>query len=532
MKGRVSILILFYVLMCSMSVYAADSGVLPQPAKETKGKGALNFYYKVQVITRDKQYEPCAEYLIEETKRRFHFTLGFEKSKNYEHILMKHNPALEKDAYRLTVIDGQAICEASGPSGMFYAIQTLLQSVKKKLGKYVIPAMTIEDSPRYSWRGMMLDVSRHFHDKETIKEVLDMMATLKMNRFHWHLTDEDGWRIEIKKYPALTQVGAIGNWSNRNAMAKYFTQEEVKEIVAYAQERHITIIPEIDMPGHASAASRAYPELSAGGEGRWAGFTFHPAKESTYSFIDDVLTELVELFPGPYIHIGGDEVHFGNEIWSTDPAIQQFIKEQELGDIKGLEHYFVRRVVDIVKEKGKTVMGWDEIIDSGISPEQTVVMWWRHDKPEQLQKALSKGFKVVMTPRLPCYFDFVQHSSQQIGRRWEGKFNTLANVYEFPKSVAPLIAKNPGQVMGMQASVWTERIADKERLYYMLFPRLIAMAEAAWGQESAKNYKIFLKKLKVFLPYLDERNINYFNPFEKVPLPEPVGPTEHALLKP
>ena len=393
-----------------------------------------------------------------------------------------------------------------------------------------IAAMSANDSPRYEWRGLMLDESRHFFGKEVVKQLLDVMAYLKMNRFHWHLTDEPGWRIEIKKYPKLTEIGAEGNWHDRNAPGQFYTQDDIREIVAYAMERHILVIPEIDMPGHATAANRAYPELSAGGDGRWKDFTFHPAKESTYNFINDVLTEIVDLFPSPYIHIGGDEVNYGNQVWKTDPEIQQFIKDNDLKDEVGLEQYFVRRVCDMVNSKGRIMIGWDEIISSGVSPDKAIVMWWRHDKPDQLVAALEKGFNVILTPRIPCYFDFVQNDSHRIGRRWGGEFNDLQTVYNFPESISSLIENHSGQIMGIQANLWTERIADVKRLYFMLFPRLAAIAEDAWINPELKDYSRFERNLKSFLQYLDSKGINYFNPFDPDSTPEPWGPDKADII--
>ncbi|ECC9859834.1 beta-hexosaminidase, partial [Salmonella enterica subsp. enterica] len=224
----------------------------------------------------------------------------------------------------------------------------------------------------------------------------------------WHLTDEPGWRIEIKKYPKLTEIGAVGNWYDAQAAPQFYTQDDIREIVAYAAERQIMVVPEFDMPGHATAVCRAYPEVSGGGEGRWKHFTFHPCKEETYRFISDVLDEIVALFPAPYIHIGGDEVHYGNQNWFTDPEIQNFIKEKGLINETGLEHYFIRRAADLVAAKGKKMIGWDEIVDAGISPSKALVMWWRHDRKYQLLKALEQGYQVVLTPRRPLYGDFVQ----------------------------------------------------------------------------------------------------------------------------
>ncbi|MDH8701215.1 hexosaminidase [Dysgonomonadaceae bacterium PH5-43] len=442
---------------------------------------------------------------------------------NKLNVEMVSNRVLDNEAYILEVKGNEISLKASDDAGLFYGKEVLAQLMQAYSGN--LPECYIEDKPRYKWRGFMLDESRHFFGKEKVKQYLDIMASLRMNVFHWHLTDEPGWRIEIKKYPLLTTIGANGNYHDPNAPATFYTQEDIKEIVAYAAERHIMVVPEIDMPGHATPVGKAYPELSGGGEGRWKHFTYHPCKEDTYNFISDVITEIAELFPSPYIHIGGDEVHYGNQEWFTDPVIQNFIKENDLGNELGLEHYFIRRVADILSSKGKIMIGWDEIADSGVSPSKAVVMWWRHDRPNQLEKALKKGFKVIMTPRRPLYGDFIQHSTRKIGRVWGG-FNPIEDVYNFPQPIIHLTKDYEDNIMGLQMSMWTERIGDAQRLDYMVFPRLAAVAEAAWTYPRAKNYSLFMEKLPVFLKYLDSKGVYYFNPFEPEMRLEPKDPVK------
>lgn len=432
------------------------------------------------------------------------------------------------EEYKLEVTPEKIICKASTPKGLFYSVQSLLQLKK---ANNTIPCVVIEDQPLYSWRGFMLDEARHFRGKEVVKQYLDIMARLKLDVFHWHLTDEQAWRVEIKSYPKLTTVGSIGSWSDSKAPSAFYTQDEIREIVEYARQRFIMVVPEIDMPGHATAATRAYPELSGGGEGRWAGFTFNPAKESTYQFFDKVLTEIADLFPAPYIHIGADEVHFGNQSWFNDPEIQKFIKDNYLASEVGLEHYFVRRICEMINEKGKKMIGWDEIINTGVTPQKAIVMWWRHDKTSELTTALNKGFDVIMTPRIPCYFDFVQDDAHKIGRRWaDGKFNRLETVYSFPENLNSLTEKKSSQILGLQANIWTERIIDKKRLDFMVFPRLLATAEDGWTKAENKNYTNFLDRVKAFLPYLDKLKVNYYNIFSPEKTPEPYGPDKEDVI--
>ena len=430
------------------------------------------------------------------------------------------------EGYILDVKSDTAKIMASTEAGLFYGKEALLQLIR--VGKGRVGACSIQDSPRFAWRGFMLDESRHFFGKEKVMQYLDIMASLHLNIFHWHLTDEPGWRIEIKRYPDLTKIGAVGNWHDADASAAFYTQEDIKDIVSYAAERHIMVIPEIDMPGHATSACRAYPEISGGGEGRWKGFTFHPCKEETFEFISNVLDEVVDLFPAPYIHIGVDEVHYGNQNWFTDSDIQQFIKENHLVNETGLEHYFIRRVADIVASKGKKMIGWDEIVDADVSPEKAVVMWWRHDRKYQLVKALERGYQVILTPRLPMYGDFVQYPTHQIGRL---EYNLLEDVYRFPESLMNLVQGYEKQLLGIQYSMWTERIADNKRLDFMTFPRLFAFAEAAWSPTNVKYYGRFMKKLPSYLNVLDQLGIYYFNPFNPSATPEPIGPDKQDVLK-
>ena len=443
-------------------------------------------------------------------------------------VELDETAGMPDEAYTLAVTPEQVLLRASSESGLYHAKEAFVQLVR--MGKGRVRSCRIEDAPRYEWRGFMLDESRHFFGKEKVKQYLDIMASLRMNVFHWHLADEPGWRIEIKRYPKLTTEGAVGNWHDPKAPAAYYTQEDIRDIVAYAAERHIMIVPEFDMPGHATAACRAYPEISGGGEGKWEHFTFHPCKEETFEFIGNVLDELITLFPSPYIHIGGDEVHFGNQSWYTDPEIQQFIKDKKLANEVELEHYFVRRVADMLASKGKILLGWDEIVDAGVSSEKSVVMWWRHDRKHQLVKALENGYRVILTPRRPLYADFVQYGTHKVGRRWNG-YNPIEDIHRFPEPLVNLFQGYEQQILGLQFSLWTERVADTQRLDFMTFPRLIAVAESAWTPARAKEYSLFMQKLPRFLRLLDEEKIYYFNPFDPASTPEPDAPDKVDPLK-
>ncbi|QIK56027.1 beta-N-acetylhexosaminidase [Dysgonomonas sp. HDW5B] len=536
-KTRLSTLVIFIFcfLAFSLNTYAgSEINVIPKPQKFSLGQGYFSFNPQTKLVYADNALKSVADAYQDVLKNEFSIQVTHQNNKllSKNAIYLQLDSKLGKEAYVLDVQTDKIVCKASSNAGLFYGLQTLAQLIQTENAKSTVPAVLIEDAPVYGWRGYMLDESRHFMGKDVVKQYLDIMARLKLNVFHWHLTDEQGWRIEIKRYPLLTQEGSVGSWSDANAPSAFYTQDEIKEIVEYAAQRHIMVVPEIDMPGHATAVGRSYPEISGGGEGRWKDFTFHPARETTYEFISNIFDEVVELFPAPYIHIGADEVHFGNQSWFTDPQIQKFIKDNNLKDEVGMEHYFVRKVCDIVNAKGRKMIGWDEIVNTGVSPDKAIIMWWRHDKPELLTQALDKGFDIILTPRIPCYFDFVQDDSHKIGRRWAGDFNELETVYNFSGNISNLISSHSKQVLGMQANVWTERIKDKKRLDFMTYPRLMAIAENAWTDNKAANlnYNEFENRVKIFLKYLDQFNINYFNPFNKNSTPEPWGPDRQDVL--
>ena len=514
-------LITFFLAGKDENIAYGQLQIIPQPQSITYSPGNFSINNSTEIIYTFRQSQKEAEILAG------HLKIPVKADTKYtgkNQIVLKENSRLGEEAYHIMVNKENIVCEAATTAGMYYAIQTLMQAFDTSDNKHTIAAMSVKDAPRYAWRGLLIDESRHFFGKETMKQIFDVMAHLKMNRLQWHLTDEHGWRIEIKKYPNLTEIGAVGNFSDRHAPRRYYTQDEIRELVAYASERHIMIIPEVEMPGHAVAATRSYPEYSSGGIDRWNGFTFHPAREATYQFIDDIFTELAQLFPSPYIHIGGDEVHYGNQTWRTDPLIQTFIKENDLKDEKGLERYFVRRVCDIVNSKGRIMIGWDEIVDAEVSPDKAIAMWWRGQN--RLNIALEKGFKVIMAPVHPCYLDFIQDDSHKFGRSNKEQINTIQAIYSFPDNL-PLQNNYYNRIQGIQACLWSEGIGvDVKRLYFMLFPRLAGIAEIAWTNSEVKDYARFETKLKNFLQYLDNNGINYYNPFNPESTPEPWGPSD------
>lgn len=427
------------------------------------------------------------------------------------------------EAYQLQVTPQVVTITGTSRAGIFYGIQTLMQDYADDSR---LQTGTITDAPRYPWRGIMIDEARHFFGKEKIKQILEIMGQYKLNRFHWHLTDEQGWRIEIKQYPRLTEVGGRGSWSEPDGKeARYYTQEEIRDIVKYAADRHIEIIPEIDMPGHATAANRAYIGLSGGGTKDHPHFTFNPGRDSVYTFLTNVLYEVADLFPSPYIHLGGDEVAFGIQAWKTDPDVQALMRREGMTDVKQAEAYFMRRMADTVRAMGKTLTGWDELLDLNTDPKETLIMWWRHDRDASLKRSLDSGYTTILCPRRPMYFDFIQHKNHKWGRVWSG-FCPIEDVYAFPDRDFELRKVSPEQqrhIRGIQANVWTERIHTPERLDFMLFPRIFGVAEAGWTQPENKDYADFSRRMEPVYRALDAAGIYYFDPRNPDRHPEPKG---------
>lgn len=445
-----------------------------------------------------------------------------------ENTLPDRYPIPEGEGYVIRITPEVVNVHAATPAGHFYGLQTLAQLIEaapKADGQPVkLACRDIVDAPRFAWRGFMLDESRHFTGPAGVKRLIDAMARYKLNRLHWHLTDSPAWRIEIRKYPLLTRVGGRGSESDRSpdAPANFYTQEQIREIVAYAKQRAVTIVPEIDMPGHADAAVAAYPEHDGGGfvqngnPKKWPRFTFNPARKETLEFLDDILTEVAGLFPeAGVIHFGGDEVHFGWRKWAELPEVRELMARENLKDLAAVETWFNRRMAGTIHRLGFKTGGWDEIAARGLPTDQTVVWWWRHDKPGVLKHALAAGYPVVLTPRRPCYFDFVQHAGHKVGRRWGG-FNPLPDVYQFPASLK-LTAEDEKKVLGIQACLWTEVAVSQARRDFLTWPRLVALAEAAWTPEARKDFASFERRLKPQLAWLGKHGIAGYDPFSNSP---------------
>ena len=433
------------------------------------------------------------------------------------------------EGYVLTVKKGKVTVKGGGPAGVYYGIVTMIQ----QLQSHGLRCGVIEDAPRYAWRGYMVDESRHFMGEEKVKQLMDMMAYYKLNKFHWHLTDSEGWRIEIQQYPKLTEVGGIGCETDPDAPAQFYTREQIADILEYAKARHIEVIPEIDMPGHATSATKAYPEYNGGGSKKYPNFTFNVGKEDTYAFLTDVLRDVKGQFSSEYIHIGGDEVSFGIEAWSGNKEIQAMMKKNSLATIKDAEGYFMHRMVDSVSVLDRNVMVWDDVLGFNLDREKVTVMWWRHDKVNCLKESLEKGYNTILCPRRPLYFDFNQCETDVYGRDWDG-YCPLPDVYAFPDSLYVKEGiEDSSLIMGLQANLWTARTPSAKSRDYMTYPRLMALAESAWTNRDNKDYDDFISRLTDDYGMLKRMGIYYFDVNSPRSTPEPEGyfKTDHRGAK-
>ncbi|MGA2173421.1 MAG: beta-N-acetylhexosaminidase [Verrucomicrobiota bacterium] len=476
------------------------------------------------------------------------------------------NSQLGAEGYELTVAGNAVVIRAPERAGVFYGAQTLLQLLPPEIfsatrvtnAVWQLPCLHIEDWPRFQWRGLMLDVSRHFYSKAEVETILDLMALHKLNRFHWHLADNQGWRIEIKKYPRLTQIGA---WRAQSELALpkqkgtnaqppwatpaadkfgpdgryggFYTRADIRQVVACAAARHITIVPEIEMPGHSVAALAAYPQFGGFGGSNSAGAAlginglsgpanrgvYNPANEGTFQFLDNVLAEVFKLFPGKYVHIGGDEVR--KDSWAKSLECQALMRREGLQNPEELQSWFIRRIEKFVNSRGKTLIGWSEILQGGLA-QNAVVMDWIGGGRE----AAGNGHDVVMTPTAFCYLDHYQSTNHATEPRAIGGFLPLEKVYSFEPVPTNLPAQFQAHILGAQGNLWTEYVASLPHAEYMIFPRLCALAEVGWSDKNSRNYDDFQQRLKVDEQRLDELGVNYRRD-PSAPAPASSSATDH-----
>ena len=521
--------------MMAFKAVAGEAGgpdLVPLPLKLEFGPGLFRLKAGARILV-DAPARETGRYLARRLGPGRSFQLGADAESAAGNIVLTTrgaDAALGAEGYELVVTEESAVIRAPGPAGLFYGVETLLELLPPRVlaakvadrSDWTIPCVRIEDQPRFQWRGLLLDVSRHFFTKTEVEQLLDLMALHKLNHLQLHLTDDQGWRLEIKAYPRLTAVGAwrkaIGFGLDPKASTAYgpdgryggyYTQADIRELVAYAAARHITIVPEIEMPGHSSAALAAYPQFSCSGTGYTTDVgggifpgVYCAGNEETFHFLENILAEVIELFPGKYIHIGGDEVPKGN--WQKCPKCQARKTAEGLKDEKELQSYFVRRMERFINSKGRSLIGWSEILEGGLA-QNAAVMDWIGGAVE----AAGAGHDVVMTPTTHCYFDYYQSTNHAAEPRAIGGFLPLSKVYSLEPVPANLAPQYQAHILGAQGNLWTEYVPSFRHAEYMIFPRLCALAEVGWSAKASRNYADFRRRLRAHLERLDALGVNY-----------------------
>ena len=515
MKNKL-ILLIATILLSPVAIAATGVvSVIPEPVMIKEGVGHFNLRRDVQIVYSDQSLSRTADIFVQDMKNTFGINMHVSNKGNFELSL---DSKLGNEEYKLVVTKRKISISGGSPAGVFYGLQTIKQLVNNG----AIPVVTIEDKPHFAHRGTLLDVSRYFFSVEDVKKFIDISALHKMNHFHWHLTDDQGWRIEIKSHPRLTEVGSmrketiIGSHYDKprkfdgKPHGGYYTQEEIREIIQYAADRHITIIPEIDLPGHMQAALAAYPHLGCTGGPYEMRCTWGISKdvlcagnEEVYSFLEDVLTEVCELFPSQMIHIGGDECP--KDTWKKCPKCQAKITELGLKDDRRhkkehyLQNYVMGRIEKFLNSKGRRIIGWDEILQGEASKTATIMVW--HDQNDVI-KAAKRGNDVIASTRHYCYLDYCQTSKpEEEPLHMEGRYLSMQQAYKLDP-YDRLFQHERERVIGVQANVWTEYIADFHRVQFALLPRLAAIAETAWAYDRKPSLNDFSAKAKSILPRL------------------------------
>ncbi len=518
--------------------------IIPQPQQVEIVDGSFSLSSKtvINIVKGANDLQSACTFLSKLVEKSLGGALAIESGevkKNAVNIIV--DLSMKEDAYELTVTDNSVDIKGGSSRAVFYAIQSLRQMMPagiengEQMNKIRIQNVKIQDEPRFSYRGGMLDVCRHFFTVEEVKNYIDILALHKLSVFHWHLTEDQGWRIEIKKYPELTQIGSLrkqtvigkntGKYDGIPYGPYFFTQNQIKDVIRYAADRYITIIPEIELPGHALAALATYPELGCTGGPyevcqMWGVFpqVFCAGNEKTFEFLENVLTEVAELFPSDMIHIGGDECP--KDAWKKCKKCQKRIKKENLKNEEELQSYVIHRVEAFLKTKGKKIIGWDEILEGGVSPTATV-MSWRGKKGGIM--AAQKGNHVVMTPNDYVYFDYYQSKDIKNEPLCIGGFVDVAKVY----SLDPTEGLTPEQgekIIGVQANLWTEYISTFSHAEYMLLPRLAALSEVGWTASDKKNYNDFLNRARLLTQRYEALGYNY----AKHIMQKPVGEMQNS----
>lgn len=522
---RLSILALL-LLIGKIGDCQTENALVPLPASVNWGTKKYELPKDPVIEALSIEDENIAQFLVDYLGAK-KIAATFEgKSKRKKSITLTRilpDSLLPSAYYQLTIDEKGVNITAPESVGLFYGMQTLIQLIPAKGEKIELPYVSITDYPRFSYRGLHLDVSRHLFSVKEIKKFIDLLAHHKMNRFHWHLTDDQGWRIQIKKYPKLQEVAAfrdqtlMGHLNDKppkfdgKKYGGFYTQEEIKEVVKYAAARFVTIVPEIEMPGHALAALSAHPELGCTGgpyqsATKWGVFddVFCAGKEETFTFLQNVLDEVMALFPGQYIHIGGDECP--KERWKKCPNCQARLKTEGLKDEHQLQSYFITRIEKYVNSKGKRIIGWDEILEGGLAPNATV-MSWRGE--EGGIAAAKQKHEVIMTPGNWCYFDHYQSADTKAEPLAIGGLTTVEEVYSYEPTPIALSLEESKFILGAQGNVWTEYIPSDTKLEYMAFPRAWALAEVVWSPKEKRSYGDFKVRLANHLHTIDHWNVNF-----------------------
>lgn len=525
--ARLTILLMLISLKCSFG----QLSVIPFPASAEVKDGHFIINEKTSFVSGQAEILPLLEETVATWEKILGYPMKIESDKTgqtdsgiFISLNNDYDPILDNEGYRLNISADAIGLTANTRAGLRYGLETLRQLMEADAERK-LPCVEIEDYPRFSYRGMHLDVSRHFQPIEFIYKVIDFLVMHKMNTFHWHLVDDQGWRLEIKKYPLLTEIGAWREpmaeiaWDDRPfttdfskaSYGGFYAQDEVKKLVAYAAERNVTVIPEIEMPAHVMSALAAYPELSCTGEnlgipsgGVWPITHIYCAgKEETFQFLENVLTEVMEIFPSTYIHIGGDEADKSN--WKKCPMCQARIKNEGLKNEEELQSYFIQRVERFLNSRGRRIIGWDEILEGGLAPDATVMSW----RGEQGGiEAARMGHQVVMTPGSHCYFDHYQ-GDPALEPKAFGGHTTLKKVYGYEPVPAELSAEEGKLVLGAQANLWTEHITDSRHLEYMIFPRLSALSEVLWSPIQTRDWGNFSGRMEQQYLRYQNRGLNY-----------------------
>jgi hexosaminidase len=525
--------------------------VIPEPARASRGSGTLDLRQGLAFDTSvaDADAVSVAHYLqglLVITRNNDLMKFSAKLNKGVPQLRFTHRAVHkiegggEDESYSLDITTDGVLIAASNRAGYLYGAISLWQTVAHNSGE--IPAWKIEDEPRFRWRGIMLDSARHMQSEKFILQLLDYMAEHKLNRFHWHLTDDQGWRIEIKRYPRLTAIGGYRPQTmppyQPNSIAPtgpyggFYTQEQIRRIVAYARERNITVVPEIEMPGHATAPLVAYPEYASAATplaSMPVGWGIYPnlynPKDATFAFLENILTEVMNLFPSEYIHVGGDEA-IKNQ-WKENPEIQQKLHDLGLHDEDALQSWFIARIEKFINAHGRKMVGWDEILQGGLSQNATVMSW---RGTQGAVAAAKQGHDAILTPNRPLYFNYRQSDAtdEPAGR---DPVNSLADVYNFRALPAELTPAEHAHILGVQGSIWTEYVLTEDRVQHMLFPRAAALAELAWSPATGTSYLDFLKRLPADLQRAEDAGLQpALSVFEVQAHATPTGIGDHATV--